>query len=166
MVKGAPWAARYLRRQFGLAPSPGPADPVGGRRIYVSRGDATWRQVLNEHELVAMLARRGFESVPLSRMTVREQAALFDQAAWIVAPHGAGLANLAFARPGATLIELFPYSFGTLAFYCIAASGGLRYACHVVPPSAVVTRPGIGYDDFSVDPAVLAERYGDLLPPD
>jgi capsular polysaccharide biosynthesis protein len=153
-----------LRRNFGLDPSPGPADPAPGRRIYLSRADAGWRRVLNEPVLMAMLAQRGFESVSLAGMSVREQAALFDAAAWIVAPHGAGLANVVFARPGATLLEIFPFSFGTPAFHCVAAAGRLRYGCHVVPQSAVVTRDGVGYDDFSVDPALLAERYFDFLP--
>jgi Glycosyltransferase 61 len=162
MFKGAPWAARYLRRHLGA--QGGRADPAGGRRLYISRGDTGWRRVLNEPELVAMLAQRGFESVSLSGMSVGEQAKIFDAAAWIVAPHGAGLANLVFSRPEATVLEIFPRSFGTPAFHCVAAAGRLRYGCHIVPEANVVRREGVGYDDMRVDPDVLADTYGDLLP--
>jgi capsular polysaccharide biosynthesis protein len=165
MFKGAAWASRYLRGRLGVAlPPGGRADPATGRRIYLSRGDARWRRVLNEPDLIAMLVSRGFEAVSLTGMTVQAQAALFDAAAWIVAPHGAGLANLAFARPEATVLELFPHSFGTPAFYFLAAAGRLRYGCHVVAQAAVSRRDAPEYDDFSVDPAALAERYADLLP--
>ena len=165
MSKGAPWAARFLRRHFGVAlPLGGRADPVAGRRLYLRRDDARWRRVVNEPALIAMLERRGFEAVSLTNQTVAEQAALFDAAAWIVAPHGAGLANLVFARPEATVLEIFPYSFGTPAFRFLAAAGRLRYGCQVVPQAAVSRREAPEYDDFSVDPGVLAKRYGDLLP--
>ena len=164
LFKAAPWAARWLRRNFG-PPAGGRADPARGRRIYVSRRDAPGRRVLNEADLTRALAARGFETVSLAGMSVREQAALFDSAAWIVAPHGAALANMVFARPGATLLELFPRSYGTPAYYMLAAAAQVRYGCHIVPETAVAPREDRSLDDFSVDVAALMDRYADLLPP-
>ena len=37
-----------------------------------------------------------------------EQALLFQRAGMVVAPHGAGLANMVFAPPGLRVIELLP----------------------------------------------------------
>jgi len=165
LFKGAAWAARELCGQFGIAAPFRRADLSSGRRLYLSRGDAVGRRVLNPAEFSAMLARRGFESVSLTGMTVAEQAKMFDAAAWIVAPHGAGLANLVFCRPGTTVLEIFPHSYGTPAFANLAAAMRLRYACHIVPEHAIVRGPERRDDDLSVDPAHLERRYADFLPP-
>ena len=39
----------------------------------------------------------------------------------IVAPHGAGLSNLVFCRPGTTVIEIFSPQWLNLAFWKLAA---------------------------------------------
>jgi hypothetical protein len=163
LFKAAPWAARWLRQHLA-PPAGGRADPVGGRRFYMSRRDAAGRRVLNEAALTQALAARGFETVSLGGLGVREQAALFDSAAWIVAPHGAALANIVFARPGATLLELFPRSYGTPAYYMLAAAGQVRYGCHIGPETAVAWREERPLDDFTVDVEALLGRYADLLP--
>jgi capsular polysaccharide biosynthesis protein len=159
MFKGAPLAARYLRRHF--VP---PGTKATGRRLYISRDDAPGRRVPNEPELMAALAARGFERVLLGATTVPAQAAMLAAADWIVAPHGAGLSNLVFARPETTVLELFPRSYGTPAYYVIAAAGGLRYACHIGTEALVTGRDERQHDDFSVDVGLLLSRYRDFLP--
>lgn len=77
-----------------------------GKRIYVSRAKAGWRKVLNEDELLAMLNRHGFRRYFLEDLSVQQQIQLFQQAEMIVGPHGAGLANVVFAPPGAKVIEI------------------------------------------------------------
>ncbi|MGV3773073.1 MAG: glycosyltransferase family 61 protein [Verrucomicrobiales bacterium] len=77
-------------------------------RIYVSRSKCQSRKVLNEPEVLAFLERHGFKRVFLEDLPFAEQATIFRGAKLIVAPHGAGLANVAFCDPGLTLIELFP----------------------------------------------------------
>ncbi len=76
-------------------------------RFYISRQRAAYRNVQNEAEVTAYLHQFGFEMVHLETLTVQEQIALFAQADAIVAPHGAGLANLVFCKPGTKVIELF-----------------------------------------------------------
>jgi len=66
------------------------------------------RAVSNEQAVMAALAARGFEFVDPGAMTVAEQIRSFAEATVIVASHGAALANLAFASPGSTVVELFP----------------------------------------------------------
>ncbi|PQO28600.1 glycosyltransferase family 61 protein [Bremerella cremea] len=77
-----------------------------GKRIYISRAKAGWRKVLNESEVMAMLARHGFQRYVLEDLSVQEQIQLFQQAETIVGPHGAGLANVVFTPPGAKVIEI------------------------------------------------------------
>ncbi|MEZ4516056.1 MAG: glycosyltransferase 61 family protein [Chloroflexota bacterium] len=70
---------------------------AGRRRLYISRAGAGVRHVVNEAEVIAELLPRGFEVVYLEELPFSEQVSLLHDAALVVAPHGAGLANLLFA---------------------------------------------------------------------
>ncbi len=76
------------------------------RRIYVTRANAGGRQLLNEDELLSTLEPLGFERVALERLPFAQQVALFADADMVIAPHGAGLANIAFCKPGTIVVEL------------------------------------------------------------
>lgn len=52
-------------------------------------------------------SKQGDLSVTTEDLSLIEQIVLFHNAEIIVAPHGAGLVNLLFARPGTKVIELF-----------------------------------------------------------
>lgn len=120
-----PWAVQWLRHR--LLPQ---VDVTGPRqRIYVTRGpSANNRTVLNDDEVTALLESRGFVMIDPGQMSVVDQVRAFATADVIVATHGAALANLTFASPGATLIELFPVGC-LLPDYWRLASGipGLHY---------------------------------------
>ncbi|BDG71762.1 class I SAM-dependent methyltransferase [Roseomonas fluvialis] len=81
------------------------------RRIYLSRANQTsysQRTIVNEAELAAMLAERGFESLEPGNMPFPDQVRAFAEAQVIVGAHGSAFGNLVFARPGATVIDLMP----------------------------------------------------------
>lgn len=78
------------------------------KRIFVSRRDSNRRRIANEEEISSALAPLGFQTIALGALSLTDQAALFDGADMIVAGKGAGLANLAFCRPGTRIIELSP----------------------------------------------------------
>lgn len=96
-------------------------------RIYVSRGDAHRRRVANEDLLWSKLAPLGFARVHLGDLAWPEQIALFQQARVVVAPHGAGLANLVFLQPGARVIELLHRDYANPGYWRWAALRGLEY---------------------------------------
>ena len=79
--------------------------------------------LLNESEVEAALAPLGFRTIVPGEMSVREQIAAFSRARVVVAPHGAGLANMAFAPRGAALVEI--------ASSAIAHMGEFRHLCEV-----------------------------------
>lgn len=87
-------------------------------RIYISRQNATRRRVKNEVEVVDMLCSHGFERYVLEDLSVADQVELFSNADLIVAPHGAGLANIIYSE-SSTVIELFGESKKT-TFYRLA----------------------------------------------
>ena len=74
-------------------------------RIYVSRSKSR-RPLANEQELETLLAGAGFTIIHLEELPWMEQISFFQNARLIVGPHGAGLANLVFANPGSTVVEL------------------------------------------------------------
>jgi capsular polysaccharide biosynthesis protein len=88
-----------------------PAGGPGPRRLYLSRRDDNKRRLLNEDELEAEMAARGFTVVSPENLPVAEQVALFRDAAVVVAPTGAALANCMFMAPGAAVFEIQPANF-------------------------------------------------------
>ena len=134
------WALQWLRERLV------PRTAGHGRRLYVSRADATWRRVRNEDEIVAVLRERGFETVLPGRMPVADQLALFAEAEAVVGPHGAGLVNL-LAATGAKVLELLPETWVNGCYYALSASVGLDYS-YLVTPSA-------GRHDLRVDASAL-----------
>ena len=86
---------------------------VGGpmqatRRTFISRRKTGTRTLANEPELEALLHAHGFETHWMESYSLSEQARLIRESEIIVATHGAGLANLLFARPKTHVIEIVP----------------------------------------------------------
>lgn len=117
----SPQSIRWLRKRFG-AP-----DTTGKKRILVSRADALERRVTNENEVLDLLKPMGFEPVLLTGMSVDEQRDLFREAEYVVAPHGAGCANMIFAGTGAKFIEFVPRSYQHHMFWRMAKWSGHWY---------------------------------------
>lgn len=125
------WAIEYLdselraRNAESISQQHASAQP---RRIYVSREQARNRKVLNEAELVEALEQLGVTRVFTEKMSLAEQMSLFHGAELIVAPHGAGLANLVFSRRGSTVVELVPRAAPLSFFWMLAETRGLEYS--------------------------------------
>ena len=68
------------------------------KRIYISRSNARHGKLLNEEGVLDLLKPYGFEVYHLESLSMAKQAELFHTASIIVAPHGAGLANLIFSN--------------------------------------------------------------------
>ena len=85
--------------------------------------------MINEQELEAALARLGFSSFDCAAHSVREQAAAFKSADIVVAPHGAGLSNIVYCKPGTRVIEVIPegYDQGVTSYRSLADLFGLQY---------------------------------------
>lgn len=154
-----PVALKWLRRTFL-----GPDAPVAGRRrLFVSRQDASIRHLLNEDEVLAALARHGFEAVEAARLGFGAQARLFGEAEWVVGGTGSGLSNVVFAPPGATVVELHNND----------AADFIEALCPVLGQRYVrimgAIRPELGklvHDcDFTVPLAPLEALLGELAPP-
>ena len=140
----APWTCDWVRTLF-------PERGGGPERIYLSRRRATRRRLVNEAELEARLENLGFVCVRPETLSVAEQAARFSAAKQVVAPHGAGLANMVFAPPGALLVELFHPDNQNQTYRNLAAACGLRYAGVVGRRSRDLARHDDRDAEFSVE---------------
>lgn len=120
----APWAFDFLRHTLPAALG---VVPLGRRRLYISRGSARRRRVLQEPQLIQRLQGYGFEAVQLEHLSLGEQIALFQSAEAIVAPHGAGLTNLVFCAPGTWVLEMFSPNYVSVSYWNISSQLGLNY---------------------------------------
>lgn len=112
------WGCDFLKKEFLTAQTLQTTET--SRRIYISRQQAAYRKVLNEEAVVNFLEQLGFECVKLEAMSVVEQAACLANAEIVVAPHGAGLTNLVFCRPGTKVIEIFPPTYLPCCYWILS----------------------------------------------
>lgn len=104
------------------------------KRFFISRAQSVDHRISAQDQTVIdhVLVAHEIATVSLDDMDVSTQIALFRGAELIIAPHGAGLANLAFARPGTAVLELNRQLDGQPhlrnCFYLLSAMRGLRYA--------------------------------------
>lgn len=146
-LHGARWQRDWLRQRFGLAPL-SRTRIVDGDRLFVAREGA--RALHGGSSLARVLDTHGLRTVYPERLTVAEQAQLFDGAELIVGPHGAGLANAVFARPGCALVELYA-RYLPPCFWALAMIGELRYA-------NLSSRPDAACADGRADDPVVEAR--------
>jgi hypothetical protein len=158
-----PWSVDFIRERL----RPAGVEIVPGRRIYVTRGDQPHnRIVINETEVMELLASRGFEVVDPGAHPAAEQIRMFAEAECIVSPHGAALTNLLFASPGASVVEILAPNYIDVSYWKLAACiPGLNYRYLL----GVGKRPRPGKEevavmnDITVDVRAL-ERMLDSLP--
>ena len=144
--------AAAVRRHYRL-PEARPAE-----KLFVSRGGARIRRLLNEREAISALTPHGFSAFVPEAGDHRAQVERFGSAKIIVAVHGAGLANLIFAAPGAQVIEIFPSNFIKSTFWWLSRRMGLAYR-------AVIGGAGDYDQAFAVETRAIEQELRRLEPP-
>jgi hypothetical protein len=117
------WAIEFLRGLVEWSPQ-----PRASRRIYISRDDAPRRRVVNEAEVRTFVEARGFEVVSAASLTVAEMARLMAGAGCVVGAHGAGMVNVVFAPPPASVVELYGWHI-TAEYWLLCEQLGHRHHC-------------------------------------
>jgi hypothetical protein len=161
---------QFTRSRFATALAKEMLEPwrsVNGqkRRLYLSRRDAKFRRLTNEAEIVGLLQSRGFEIVTTEGMSLKDQAALFGSAGWLVSVHGAGLSNMIFMPEVANVIEILSPNRLWPTFRSMAFRLGHRY--HAAIGSAVdvtTTANGEGNEDFFCPVDVFGRLLRQFLP--
>jgi hypothetical protein len=147
-----------------------PAAPT--RRLFVGRGNSNRRLLANEAQITEHAARYGFENVSMDGRTVADQARLFGEAAFIIAPHGAALTNILFATPDAGVLELLPASPspsdaidapGLTVFREISDFVGCRYDCIFGEPLPTQRHMPQSHADFSISFDEFRDKLAAML---
>jgi len=156
------WSLNFLRRTF-LPPYLCNEKLPPLRRLYVSRGSAGVRRLVNEAYLIAALEPWNFELIDLEQYSVVEQAQLFAEAAIILTAHGSGLTNLAFCAKGTTVIEIFSPYYVYPCYWLVANWRQLRYSYVLgqTPEGEFLHQllyPDSRQEDLWVDPKTVLEH--------
>lgn len=124
------------------------------RLIYVSRRFAARRRILNENQVERRLNKRGFETVHLERLPMKQQGKLFSEARCIVGLHGAGLSNMLFSQAATEVVEIRQYGDRhNNCFYSLADACQQSYSMALANPETEHQNPRFG--DVHVNPDEL-----------
>lgn len=119
------WACDFLRKELVLNRN---IEKLHGfERIYISRLNATHRKVINNDEVMKVLSSHGFKQVFLEKESMARKIQLLHSAEIVIAPHGAGLTNLIFCKPGTKVIEIFHPKWILPCYWMISSHVGLDY---------------------------------------
>ena len=97
------------------------------RKIYISRSKCPHRRLTNEKDLERALENNGFEIIFFEEISFAEQMKSIVEAKTIVAPHGAGLANIIAGSPGLSIIEIISPNWFNTCYAKLAVQCGFEY---------------------------------------
>jgi len=106
------WGAGLHWLRFKVLHAIGGPKLAARRRIFIGRDGAPTRRLINEPDVVALLARYGIEQVSMSALSAREQVETVSGAELIVAVLGAGTLLSYFAPEHCAHIILAPRGVG------------------------------------------------------
>ncbi|MFD2369937.1 glycosyltransferase family 61 protein [Brevibacillus sp. GCM10020057] len=135
----------------------------GFERLYISRAHARYRKVKNEPQLIGLLAKYGFRMIQLERLSVYDQAKLFSSAQVIVSPHGAGLANLTFCRPGTKVLEIYSPKYVNPLYYVLSNQMELDYSYVIGQGYVPGEHAHMIMDDITVDLSHVQQMLANML---
>jgi len=81
-------------------------------KIYISRQNSSFRNLINESDVINKLSKLGFKVVDLNDFDILEQIKLFSNSEVIVSATGSALTNIVFCNHGTKIFEISPkYNF-------------------------------------------------------
>ena len=143
LAEGLTWHGTYLSPLVITALDWLARDVLPGphRRVWVSRAGAI-RTLAGEAGLCRMLATKGWTIAQPGGMRLRDQIGLFKGARQIAGVAGAGLANLAFARPPARVTAFVPANMCDTFFWLLSELRGHDYTdvrCALAGPATGIS---------------------------
>jgi capsular polysaccharide biosynthesis protein len=96
------------------------------RRLFLTRRHDGHRRLINEDDVISVLATFGFETVAPASMKLRDQIDLFAQAEAIVGS-GSGLTNMVYSPEGTKVLEFYERGLGHHPFWAMANALELDY---------------------------------------
>jgi len=132
----------------------------GQLKLYICR--AGRRKPSNQREIQSFLATQDFIIIEDRDRGIYEQADMFFSASFVVAPHGAALANLAFCKQGTRVLEFLPGKYPSQVFRQLCALNQLEYAC-MICGSLEKHQDSAVNEDYTVDLNLLKLAINKML---
>ncbi len=154
-----PWVITFLTDRFVQHH---PTSPFS--RIFIDRNNAQRRRILNIDALTQLLQEHNFTTVASETLSFSEQIDIFSNASTIVAPHGAGLANIVFAPPTCTIMEIFAPRSTCTCFWSLSALKNQRYH-HIYGEDnhpETHSHEDKGFDHIIINPTTLSNALSRL----
>jgi hypothetical protein len=131
-------------------------------RLYVSRGRAPKRKVVNEEEILGVLGEFDFQIVHAEDYLFAEQVRLAAGAKYMVSNHGAGLTSMLFMPAGGGVLELRRKGERERNwFFNLASAAGLDYYYQLCDPESPGDDPHTA--NLLADPRALRENLALML---
>ncbi|WP_157256135.1 glycosyltransferase family 61 protein [Bacillus timonensis] len=156
------WACEFLRDN--LLPKNNWAPKKEYERIYISRKGS--RSIVNEDEILEALKDYKFKTIRLEEFRVSKQIEIFHSASVIISPHGAGLTNLAFCRPGTKVLEIYPESYINPIYWLICQFVNAEHHYYIgkgVKPEGNYYKKFNNKDNISINTSELVQEVENLL---
>nr|MBF0221951.1 glycosyltransferase family 61 protein [Desulfobulbaceae bacterium] len=125
-------------------------------RIYISRSQAGRRRIKNEEEVLKLLGTYGFQTYHFETMSIEDQIEVMYDADAVIAPHGAGLANIIFCN-GSKVLELFGIREIKPNYYYLSKSCNCPYDYLCFPNCTHIN------EDFLVNIDTLRHKVEDFI---
>ena len=77
-------------------------------KIYLSRQNSNYRNLINEGDLIDKLKSKDFMIIDTNNMSIFEQIKIFSSAKVIIGPTSSALTNIVFSKKGTKVIEICP----------------------------------------------------------
>jgi len=139
--------------------------PKSDNRLYVSRKFATRRKVVNEDDILKVLARFNFMVFYPEKHSFLEQVAVFSNVKYLVGEHGSGLTNLLFMDSGTSVLELHKSKTNELEhpsflFWYMAAALGIDYYHQICDTHGI---DDYFTGDYWIDPKLLEQNLVKMI---
>lgn len=153
------WMVKFLRNSF-LAETEKNSEEE--KFVYISRQNRGLRALENAAEVESTLEKYGFIKYEFEKIPFSSQVKLMQNASFVIAPHGAGLTNLAFCSPKTKVLEIFAPCYISSLFYQIAKHIGCEYR-FLVGNSSDRDRRNSNSRNIQVDTDALSQLIEELL---
>ena len=99
------------------------------KRIFIDRSDSLQNhsKLINNTEVIKYLKSKRYKCLRLTELNLKDQISIFKNCNTVIAPHGAGLTNIAFCKKNTKVIEIIPQDNKNFLFKRISKINKLKY---------------------------------------
>ena len=120
------WIIKFLRNDISKKVK---SKKKSYKRIFIDRSDSLQNhsKLINNNEVIKYLKSKRYKCLRLTELNLKDQISIFKNCNTIIAPHGAGLTNIAFCKKNTKVIEIIPHDNKNYLFKRISKINKLKY---------------------------------------